>query len=129
MGDPEILRHFPDITSTKWANGGTIGALGAADTPIDLSLKVTKTMTLERYDPDRLDALSLRVLDICTHLRNVARTARDEQLPAIDLHDRKALEWLEKLEVWAIEAEANVNGLAMKARGTRLGRSMTTESR
>ena len=86
-------------------------------------------MTLERYDPDRLDALSLRVLDICVHLRNVARTARDEQLPAIDLHDRKALEWLEKLELWAIEAEANVNGQVMKARGTRLGRSMTSESR
>jgi len=87
-------------------------------------------MTLEPYDPDRLDALSLRLLDVCVHLRNVARTARDEQLAPVDLHDRKALEWLEKLEVWAIEAEANVNALVMKARGTRLGRTvLASESR
>lgn len=81
-------------------------------------------MTLEPYDPERLDALTLRVLDICIHLRNIARTAREEQVPAVDLHDRKALEWLEKLEAWAIGAEADVNGLVMKARGTRRGRSV-----
>ena len=79
-------------------------------------------MTLQPYDPDRLDALTLRVLDICVHLRHVARTARLEQLPAVDIHDRKALEWLENLENWSIEAEARINGLVMKARGTRLGR-------
>ncbi len=86
-------------------------------------------MTLERYDPDRLDALSLRLLDICVHLRNAARTARDEQLPAVELHDRKALEWMRKLEIWAIEAEADASGLVMKARGERLGQAMTSESR
>ena len=57
-------------------------------------------MTLEPYDPDRLDSLSLRVLDLCARLRNLARQSREEQLPPIDLHDRKALEWLEKLEDW-----------------------------
>ena len=103
--------------------------LGAAATPIHLSQKVIKIMTLQRYDSDRLDALSLRVLDICVHLRNAARIARDEQLPAVDLHDRKALEWIEKLELWAIEAEANANARVMKARGARLGRAMTAEGR
>jgi hypothetical protein len=90
---------------------------------------VSKTMTLQPYDPDRLDALTLRVLDVCLHLRNVARTARLEQLPAVDMHDRKALEWLENLEHWAIEAEARASGLVMKARGTRLGESVAAKGK
>lgn len=81
-------------------------------------------MTLEPYNPERLDALALRVLDVCLHLRSMARVSREEQLPAVDLHDRKALEWLEKLEAWAIGAEADLNGQVMKARGTRRARAM-----
>ena len=90
---------------------------------------MVKIMTLKAYDSDRLDALSLRVLDICVHLRNAARVARDEQLAALELHDRKALEWIEKLELWAIDTEAGAQGLAMKARGAKLGRAKTSESR
>lgn len=84
-------------------------------------------MTLQTYDSDRLDALSLRVLDICVHLRNAARVARDEQLECVELHDRKALEWIEKLERWAIETETTSSSLALQARGARRGRSMTSE--
>jgi hypothetical protein len=76
-------------------------------------------MTLETYDADRLDALSLRVLDICVHLRNMAHAARREQLSGVNLHDRKALEWIEKLKSWAIDAEADLSGQVIKARGTR----------
>lgn len=76
-------------------------------------------MTLEAYDSDRLDALALRTLDLCARLRNLARTSREEQLPAVELHDRKALEWLEKLEEWAIGAEAELHRRVQLGRGAR----------
>jgi hypothetical protein len=76
-------------------------------------------MTLEAYNPDRLDALSLRALDLCARVRNLARISRDEQLPAVELHDRKALEWLEKLEEWAIGAEAEMHRRVQLHRGAR----------
>lgn len=65
-------------------------------------------MTLEPYNPDRIDQLALRVLDVCARLRAMAQTCREQQLPAIDLHDRKALEWLAKMEEWAVDAESAV---------------------
>jgi hypothetical protein len=76
-------------------------------------------MTLEPYDPDRLDALALRTLDVCARLRNLARASREEGLPAVELHDRKALEWLEKLEDWAIVAEADLHKQIFRAKGDR----------
>jgi hypothetical protein len=79
-------------------------------------------MTLEPYDPDRLDGLSLRVLDICARLRNLARQSREEQLPPIDLHDRKALEWLDKLEDWLYRAEAEVVRATHRNHGQRAAR-------
>jgi hypothetical protein len=76
-------------------------------------------MTLERYDPNRLDALALRTLDVCARLRRLASTSREEQLPAVELHDRKALEWLEKLEEWAISAEAELHKRVQLGKGAR----------
>ncbi len=34
---------------------------------------------------------------------------RDEQLASVELHDRKAREWVEKLEQWAVGAEADLH--------------------
>lgn len=79
-------------------------------------------MTLEPYDPDRLDRMSLRVLDLCARLRSLAQKSREEELPPIELHDRKALEWLDKLEDWLYRAEAEVGRLAMKNQGERHAR-------
>jgi hypothetical protein len=79
-------------------------------------------MTLEPYDPDRLDDLSLRVLDLCARLRTLAQKSRQEELPAIDLHDRKALEWLEKLDEWVLRAEVEMDRCARKNRGDRRAR-------
>jgi hypothetical protein len=76
-------------------------------------------MTLEAYSPERLDALALRVLDLCVHLRAAARTCREHDLAAVELHDRKALEWLEKLEQWAIGTEAELFRRAKIAQGAR----------
>jgi len=83
-------------------------------------------MTLEPYNPERIDALSLRVLDLCARLRNLANQCRKEELPPIDLHDRKALEWLDKLEAWLLRAEAEVERSAWKNRGQRSARQAKT---
>jgi hypothetical protein len=76
-------------------------------------------MTLEPYNPERLDALALRMLDICAKLRGAAQIARDEQLASLSLHDRKALEWLARLEEWAIAAESDARKQAQIERGAR----------
>ena len=83
-------------------------------------------MTLEPYDPDRLDRMTLRVLDLSARLRGLAQKSRQDQLPPLKLHDRKALEWLEKLEDWLFEAEAEMERAAFKNRGQRLARQKQT---
>jgi hypothetical protein len=79
-------------------------------------------MTLEPYDSDRLDALALRLLDLCGRVRAMACESREEQLQRLDLHDRKALEWLEKFEEWLHTAEGALKRSVRKSRGDRLAR-------
>jgi hypothetical protein len=79
-------------------------------------------MTLESYNPDDLDELSLRLMDICARLRIMARKSRVEQLPPIALHDRKALEWVTKLEEWLDRVEPDFEHELIKNRGKRLAR-------
>jgi hypothetical protein len=75
-------------------------------------------MTLDPYTPDRLDELALRVLDVCSQLRLMARRARDEHLPEFALHYKKALEWLAKLEEWAQKSGADFELTLVRNRGT-----------
>jgi hypothetical protein len=86
-------------------------------------LKVLKVMTLEPYDPDRLDRLALRLLDLCGRVRGMARQSRDEELARLELHDRKALEFLDRFEEWLYKAEADLARAVMRNRGQRLARS------
>jgi hypothetical protein len=79
-------------------------------------------MTLEPYDSTRLDALALRLLDLCGRVRSMSHATRDTQLPTVELHDRKALEWIEKLEEWMVAAEAQLHRQAGVAAGTRAAR-------
>ena len=79
-------------------------------------------MTLEPYNADRLDGLSLRLLDLCSRVRALAQTSRNEELESIDLHDRKALEWIGNFEVWLCSAEGAVNALVHKSQGARRAR-------
>jgi hypothetical protein len=85
-------------------------------------------MTLEPYDPERLDRLSLRVLDLCSRLRALARKSREEELPPVDLHDRKALEWLDKFEEWLYRAEGEVNRAIHRSHGERRARQSQTKA-
>jgi hypothetical protein len=83
------------------------------------SPEVTKIMTLEAYDPDRLDQLALRMLDLCARVRAMARASRDEGLGKLDLHDRKAREHLDRFEEWLYKAEAELPRAIMRERGRR----------
>ena len=74
-------------------------------------------MTLEPYNPDRLDALSLRLLDLCARVRAMGRLSRDQQVDRLELHDRKALEYLDKFEEWLYKAEAELPRALMKHKG------------
>jgi hypothetical protein len=57
-------------------------------------------MTLEPYGPGRLDDMSLRMLDICSEIRQISVRCRQEQIETLGINDKKALEWLGKLEHW-----------------------------
>jgi len=81
--------------------------------------KVVRKMTLEAYNPDQIDRITLRTLDVCCRLRNMAQRSREEQLRTFPLHDKKALEWLAKLEEWVHKAEADLNLAIYKQRGAR----------
>lgn len=74
-------------------------------------------MTLESYDPDRLDGVALRLLDLCTQVRSMACRARTADLPALELNDKKALEWLGRLEEWTRKSEADLEFALLKRRG------------
>lgn len=76
-------------------------------------------MTLEPYDPDRLDALALRMLDLCARVRAMARQGRQEGIDRLELHDRKAREYLDRFEQWLFKAEAELPRAVMKTRGQR----------
>jgi hypothetical protein len=76
-------------------------------------------MTLEPYGPDRLDVLSLQVLDICLNLRRISQVCREEQLGNIALNDKKALEWIGKLEQWVYKAQAETERSVTKNRAVR----------
>jgi hypothetical protein len=118
----EIHAIFSSANSTKHPKAGYHRAYTSSVVPRFLALMVTRTMTLEPYGPDRLDGLSLRVLDLCCRLRSLAQKSRQEQLPPLELHDRKALEWLDKLEDWLFRAEAEMGRSAMKNLGQRHAR-------
>jgi hypothetical protein len=86
--------------------------------------QVSKIMTLEPYDPERLDRMCLRVFDLCARLRTLARQSRDQQLAPIELHDRKALEWLDNFEEWLFRAEGAMTRSMHKTRGERRAREI-----
>jgi len=65
-------------------------------------------MTLQPYQPDELDVLALRLFDLTATLRRMAKRCRDEKIKRFDLHDRKLLEMLGKIEEWAHDAEARL---------------------
>lgn len=76
-------------------------------------------MTLEPYTPQRLDDLALRALDLTSALRKMAVTMRSEELANFVVHDRKALEWITKLDEWCQKTEASLEVAVRRNRGAR----------
>ena len=58
-------------------------------------------MTLVPYDPDKLDDLARRLLDLTYAFHDLARRLRNDQVDELSLQDRKAMEWLRRFESWA----------------------------
>jgi hypothetical protein len=73
-------------------------------------------MTLEAYDPDRLDNLALRLLDLAVTVRKMGNSCRDAGLDRFELHDRKAQEWLTRLDDWARDSDARLQAALLKRR-------------
>ncbi len=76
-------------------------------------------MTLEPYTSERIDQLSLRLLDSAVLLRSMARLCREEGLEHVGLNDKKALDWLTRFEEWADKAERVVQIAVRRERGVR----------
>jgi len=85
-------------------------------------------MTLQPYDADRLDQLAMRLLDACARVRKIAKLCRDEELDGLSLHDRKVLEWLEKLDDWILRSEGEAARQAHRNQGRRQARASSTQS-
>ena len=65
-------------------------------------------MTLQLYNPDRLDQLALRLLDLATVVRNMANRSREHGITDLAIHDKKALEWCARLDHWAHKSQTEV---------------------
>ena len=79
-------------------------------------------MTLIPYKPEKLDELALRALDLAALLREMATKCRDNELSSAELHDRKALEWLGRLEEWAQRSSAELDVRIIGHRGAKRAR-------
>lgn len=79
-------------------------------------------MTLIPYKAEKLDELALRVLDLAASLREMATKCRDNDVPAAELHDRKALEWLGRLEEWVQKSSAELDVRIIGHRGAKRAR-------
>ena len=78
-------------------------------------------MTLEAYSAEKLDRLALRVLDVACALRQMASESRDNAIDDMPLNDKKALEWLGKLEGWAHDGTARLGAAVLKRRSVQRG--------
>ena len=66
-------------------------------------------MTLQTYDPQKLDQLALRLLDLAGMARQMAQQSREHGIVDLALHDKKALEWCVNLEQWANKTKADLD--------------------
>jgi hypothetical protein len=65
-------------------------------------------MTLQTYNPHKLDQFALRLLDLAAIVRQMANQGREHGVADLAMHDKKALEWCAKLEQWAHKTRADL---------------------
>jgi hypothetical protein len=80
-------------------------------------------MTLQTYDPQKLDQLALRLLDLAAMTRQMANHTREYGITDLAMHDRKAIEWCAKLEQWAHKTQADLEVRILQDKAERRGRS------
>lgn len=74
-------------------------------------------MTLKQYGTEQLDELALRMLDVAALFRELAKQQRQGDAQPIPLHDRKLLEWLSGIEIWAEDARGRQQTELIRQRG------------
>ncbi len=75
------------------------------------------SMTLQTYDPQQVDQLALRLLDLAAVVRQMANRSRENGIADFALHDKKALEWCAKLEQWARKTPLRSRGANPSGQG------------
>jgi hypothetical protein len=80
-------------------------------------------MTLQPYDPRKLDDFALRLLDLAAICREMANCSREHGIADLALHDKKALESCAKLEKWAQKIRADLEVRILQEKATRRGRT------
>lgn len=83
-------------------------------------------MTLIPYDSAKFDDLALRFLDLAATCRQIAKRSREIGIEQTQVHDKKASEWLEKLELWTEEARQRCEMAVVKAQGARRAKEIST---
>jgi hypothetical protein len=84
------------------------------------------SMTLETYNPHQLDQLALRLLDVASIVRQMANHSREYGIADLALHDKKALEWVTKLEQWARRTQADLEVRILEDKAAQRGRAAAT---
>jgi hypothetical protein len=85
-------------------------------------------MTLQPYDPYKLDQMALRLLDLASIVRQMASRSREHGVADLALHDKKALEWCAKLEQWAHKTRADLEVRILQDRAERRARAVAERS-
>jgi hypothetical protein len=79
------------------------------------------SMTLQTYDPQKLDQIALRLLDLAAIVRQMGNRSREHGIADLALHDKKALEWCVKLEQWAHKTRADLEVRILQDKTERRG--------
>jgi hypothetical protein len=80
-------------------------------------------MTLQAYDPTKLDQFALQLLDLAGSVRQMANRSREYGITDLVLHDKKALEWCVKLEQWTHKVQADLEVKILQDRAEQRGRN------
>jgi len=81
-------------------------------------------MTLQKYGPEKLDEMALRVLDLAGIIRQMANESREQDIAELPLHDKKALLWLGNLETWAHKGHRDLDIRIHEAKAARRAKSL-----
>ena len=76
-------------------------------------------MTLQPYTPERLDELALQLLDLASAARGMASRCRDNELERLEIHDRKANEWIANLEQWMAKSASEIEVQIIRSKAER----------